>query len=206
MAIRGTLDPNDPGHKDRLTGVILSLDEYYDPHAKLIKSPEDFLSLLQTADEHGKPLYIMVPHPWAAAFKVPTLWRLFNESGLFTDYVYFRGLDQTNDRVIARYQPGSARHFKLEAFLRGREGVPNPNLPPLEFPNKPIIDPTMPQTRANLGTYSTASIITIEANPTELTWIDVSRSCRLRAESNNYQSDFKRQVANYWAIEARNGV
>ena len=31
LAIRGTLDPNDPRHKDRLTGVILSLDEYYDP-------------------------------------------------------------------------------------------------------------------------------------------------------------------------------
>ena len=81
----------------------------------------------------------MVPHPWAAAFEVPRLWRLFNESGLFTDYVYFKGLDRTNDRVVANYQPGSVRSFDLAAFLRGREAVPNPNLPPLEFPNKPTI-------------------------------------------------------------------
>ncbi len=139
LATRGTLNPNDPRQGDLLTGVLLSLDDYYDPHATLINTPEDFMGLLRAADEQGKPLYIMVPHPWAAAFKVPRLWRLFNESGLFTGYVYFRGLDRTNDRVVANYQPGSVHGFDLEAFLRGREGVPNPNLPPLEFPNEPII-------------------------------------------------------------------
>ncbi len=82
--------------------------------------------------------------PAAAAFEVPQLWRLFNESGLFTDYLYFRGLDQTNDRVVARYQPGSVRDFELDAFLRGREGIPDANEPPLEFPNKPVIHPANP--------------------------------------------------------------
>ena len=144
LAIRGTLDPNDPKQRDRLTGVLLSPDDYYDPHAKLIETPEDFMNLLQTADEQGKSLYLMVPHPWAAAFNVPKLWRLFNESGLFTDYVYFRGLDQTNDRAVARYERGSVHKFNLEAFLRGRETVPNPNFPPLEFPNKPVIYPATP--------------------------------------------------------------
>jgi hypothetical protein len=144
LAIRGTLDPNDPRQRDLLTGVLLSLDDYYDPHARPIETPEDFMNLLQTADEQGKPLCIMVPHPWAAAFNVPELWRLFNESGLFTGYAYFRGLDQTNDRVVANYERGSARGFDLEAFLRGRETVPNPNLPPLEFPNKPAIYPATP--------------------------------------------------------------
>ena len=139
LAIRGTLDPNDAKHRELLTGVLLSLDDYYDPHAKLIRTPQDFLNLLQEADEQNKPLYIMVPHPWAAAFNVPKLWRLFNESGLFRGYLYFRGLDQTNDRAIARYEPGSARNFDLEAFLRGRESIPNPNLPPLEFPGEPVI-------------------------------------------------------------------
>lgn len=146
LAIRGTLDPNDPRHNDRLTGVLLSLDEYYDPHAKLLKTPEDFLGLLQTADAYSKQLYVMVPHPWAAALKVPKLWRLFNESGLFTDCIYFRGLDQTKERVVARYEPGSVRHFNLEAFLRGRQGVSDPNSPPLEYPAKPEILPAAPKT------------------------------------------------------------
>ncbi|HEY5707164.1 MAG TPA: glycosyltransferase family 39 protein [Terrimicrobiaceae bacterium] len=142
LAIRGTLDPNDPKQRDLLTGILLSPDDYYDPHARLIKTPEDFMNLLQTADEQNKPLYIMVPHPRVAAFKVPKLWRLFNESGLFTSYLYFRGLDQTNDRVVALYAPGSARNFNLEAFLRGRETVPDTDKPPLEFPSKPVVYPT----------------------------------------------------------------
>ena len=144
LAIRGTLDPNDPKHPETLTGVLLGLDDYYDPHAKLIRTPEEFLNLLRAADEHGKPLYLMVPHPWAAAFKVPKLWRLFNESGLFTQYMFFQGVDQANDRAIARYAPGSVNDFDLEAFLLGRETVPNPNLPPLEFPGKPAIYPARP--------------------------------------------------------------
>ena len=92
--MRGTLDPNDPLHNDQLTGVLLSLDDYYDPRAKLIENPEDFVKLLQTSDQQGKPLSIMAHHPWAVAFKVPQLWRLFNESGLFANYLYFRGLHQ----------------------------------------------------------------------------------------------------------------
>jgi hypothetical protein len=138
--MRGTLDPNDPSHKDRLTGVLLTLDDYYDPRVKLIENPDDFIKLLQTSDQQGKPLSIMVPHPWAAAFQVPQLWRLFNESGLFTDFVYFRGY-QTNDRVVARYEPGSVRDFDPDAFLRGREDIPDANEAPLKFPNKPIIHP-----------------------------------------------------------------
>ena len=144
LAMRGTLDPNDPLHNDQLTGVLLSLDDYYDPRATLIENPDDFVKLLQTSDQQGKPLSIMAPHPWAAAFKVPQLWRLFNESGLFADYRYFRGLDQTNDRVVARYQPGSIQGFDLAAFLRGRAGIPDANELPLRFPNKPVIHPATP--------------------------------------------------------------
>jgi hypothetical protein len=166
LAIRGTLDPNDPKHRDRLTGILLSPDDYYDPHARLIKTPEDFMNLLQTADEQGKPLYIMMPHPWAAAFKVPELWRLFNESGLFADFVYFRGLDQTNDRVVARYEPGSAFDFSLEAFLRGREAVPNPNSPPLEFPSRPVIYPAAPQA------HSAPPVVMSEVTFGRITWSD----------------------------------
>lgn len=123
------------------------------------------MNLLQTADERGKPLYIMVPHPWAA-FKVPELWRLFNESGLFADFVYFRGLDQTNDRVVARYEPGSAYDFSLEAFLRGREAVPNPNSPPPEFPSRPVIYPPAPQA------HSAPPVVMSEVTFGRITWSD----------------------------------
>ena len=49
-------------HNEQLTGVLLSLDDYYDPRAKLIENPDDFVKLLQSigpagqaAIDHGAP-------------------------------------------------------------------------------------------------------------------------------------------------------
>lgn len=141
LAIRGTLDPNDPRHASVLTGILLGKAWYYDPHATHLKTAEEFVELLRTADAQQKPLYVMVPHPWAAVFKTPQLWRLFNEAGLFADYRHFQGFDQTHDRVVARYVPGAVRDFDLPAFLRGREAAPDPRQKPLAHPGKPEIFP-----------------------------------------------------------------
>lgn len=141
LAIRETLDPNDPRHQDRLTGVFLGKAWYYDPHAHHLKTPEEFAALMQRADQENKPLFIMAPHPWAVAFNAAPLWRLFHEAGLFTDYQTFLGFDQTHIRVVARYVPGSVRDLDLAAFLRGRDAVPNVTQPPLEHPEKPHIFP-----------------------------------------------------------------
>lgn len=141
LATRGTLDPNDPSHRGTLTGILLGKAWYYDPHAVHIKSPEDFLALLRRADEEQKSLYVMVPHPWAAVFKTPQLWRLFNEAGLFTAYQRFQGFDQTHDRVVARYASGAVKDFDLEAFLLGREAAPDPRHEPLAYPNRPVFYP-----------------------------------------------------------------
>lgn len=141
LAIRESLDPNDPRHPNRLTGVFLGKAWYYDPHAHHIKTPEDFVALLHKADEENKPLFIMAPHPWAVAFNAAPLWRLFYEAGLFTDYQTFLGFDQTHIRVVARYVPGAVQDFNLPAFLRGRDAVPNVNQPPLIHPDKPEIFP-----------------------------------------------------------------
>ena len=144
VAMRGTLDPNDPGHGGILTGVLLGPAWYYDPRGKYLKTPEDFLALLEKADEERKPLYIMVPHPWAAAFNAGPLWRLFNEAGLFSGYQIFHGFDESHNRVIARYVPGAVEGFDLRGFLRGREAPPNPHQQPLLYPGKPEIYPTNP--------------------------------------------------------------
>lgn len=141
LAIRGTLDPNDARHDATLTGILLGKAWYYDPHASHLKSAEEFLALLHKADNERKPLYVMVPHPWAAVFNAAPLWRLFNEAGLFTDYKHFRGFDETHDRVIARYAPGAVKNFDLAAFLRGRRAAPDPRLPPLAYPQRPEIHP-----------------------------------------------------------------
>jgi uncharacterized membrane protein len=139
LSIRGTLDPNAPIQKERLTGIILGKAWYYDTRAEHVKTPEEFIALLQKADRENKPLYFMVPHPWAAVFNTPKLWRLFNEAGLFENYQTFIGFDETHNRVVAKYVPKSAQGFDIEAFFRGREATPDPYLKPLLAPNKPVI-------------------------------------------------------------------
>jgi len=137
VAIRGTLEPNDPRHKNLLTGAMPTKAWYYDPHATQLKDAQHFVELMRQADTENKPLYIMVGHPWSVAFNQPDLWRVFNEAGLFTDYRTFIGYDNTHNRVIARYVPGAVEGFDPKAFLKGREATPNPELPPLAHPNKP---------------------------------------------------------------------
>ncbi len=141
LAIRESLDPNDPRHGNRLTGVLLGKAWFYDPHAVLLRTPEEFVALMRRADAEKKPLYIMVPHPWAGAFKAGPLWRMFNEAGLFTDYQTFYGFDETHNRVVARYVPRAVQDFDAPTFLRGRGAVPHPHQPPLVHPDEPEIYP-----------------------------------------------------------------
>lgn len=145
LIVRETLAPNDPRHAERLTGNFLGKPWYYDPHSVHLKTPDDLLALMRRADAEGKPLFITAPHPWAVAFNVPMLWRLFNEAGLFTDYVTVLGFDKTNTRLIARYAPGAVQNFDFNAFRRGRDITPDAELPPLEFPGKPKIIPITPE-------------------------------------------------------------
>lgn len=139
LAIRGTLEPNDPRHKNTLTGALPGKAWYYDPHATHLKSAAQLIELMRQADKENKPLYIMAAHPWAVAFNQPDSWRVFNEAGLFTDYQTFIGYDDTHNRVIARYVPGAVNDFQLDAFLRGRGLTPDPRRAPLEHPDKPEI-------------------------------------------------------------------
>jgi hypothetical protein len=62
---------------------------------------------------------------------------LFYESGLFSDFVIHRGMENIQDRVVARYEPGAIVGFDLDGFLRGRETIPNPMLQPTAYPQKP---------------------------------------------------------------------
>jgi hypothetical protein len=46
-------------------------------------------------------------------------------------------MENTSDRVVARYQPGAIVGFSVEDFLRGKHGVPNPMRPPKAYPERP---------------------------------------------------------------------
>jgi hypothetical protein len=46
-------------------------------------------------------------------------------------------MDNAQDRVVARYQPGAIEGFDLEEFLRSNKAVPNPLGRPTTYQEKP---------------------------------------------------------------------
>ena len=141
MAMRGTLKPTAQSGRERLTASFPNHLSYYDPHVQRLKSPADLRDAMQRADSEQKALYVTAYHPWGAVFGWPELWRLFYESGLFVDFVVHHGMENVEDRVVARYQPGALAEFDIEEFLRGKHPVPNPLQPPTAYVKKPSKSP-----------------------------------------------------------------
>jgi Dolichyl-phosphate-mannose-protein mannosyltransferase len=137
MAMRGTLKPTAQSGRERLTASFPNHLSYYDPHVQRLKSPTDLWDAMQRPDSEQKTLYVTAHHPWGAVFGYPELWRLFYESGLFVDFVVHHGLENVEDRVVARYQPGALAEFDIKEFLRGKHPVPNPLQPPTAYVKKP---------------------------------------------------------------------
>jgi hypothetical protein len=130
MSMRGTLTPTAESGRNRRTASFPNHLSYYDPHVQRVRTAADLQKVMRDSDEQGKPLYVTAYHPWGVVFGSPDVWRLFYESGLFVDFVVHHGMDNAQDRVVARYQPGAIEGFDLEEFLRSNKSVPNPLGPP----------------------------------------------------------------------------
>ena len=137
MSMRGTLNPSAKSGGECLTASFPNHLSYYDPHARRLKTAADLEKVMQSADTEHKTLYVTAYHPWGLVFGNPDLWRLFYESGLFADFVVYHGMENLEDRIVARYQPGAIAEFHFEEFFRGKETVPNPLQPPTAYPQKP---------------------------------------------------------------------
>lgn len=141
LDVRHTLDPNVPDRSATLTAAFPGPLSYYDPRAIHLKTAGQLLDLMRRADSEQKPLYVFAGHPWACVFKTPELWRIFNESGLFQKFTTHCGYDNTRDWIVAQYAPGSVATFDAQAFFKSRQSIPDPNIPPLLYPEKPAIHP-----------------------------------------------------------------
>lgn len=137
MSMRGTLRPTAQSGSERLTASFPNHLSYYDPHAQRLKTAADLQTAMQRADSEHKALYVTAYHPWGVVFGCPELWRLFYESGLFLDFAIHHGIENLEDRVVARYQPGALAEFDIEKFLGGKHPVPNPLQPPNGYVKKP---------------------------------------------------------------------
>ena len=135
--MRGTLKPTAPSGTERLTASFPNHLSYYDPHVQRLKTAADLQEAMQRADSEHKALYVTAYHPWGVVFCFPEIWRLFYESGLFVDFAVHHGMENLEDRIVARYQPGALAEFDIEEFLRGNPPVPNPLQPPTAYVKRP---------------------------------------------------------------------
>ena len=136
--MRGTLKPTAQSGRERLTASFPNHLSYYDPHVQRLKTATDLQEAMQRADSEHKALYVTAYHPWGVVFGCPDIWRLFYESGLFVDFVVHHGMENLEDRIVARYQPGALAEFDIEEFLRGKHPVPNPLQPPTAYVKKTL--------------------------------------------------------------------
>jgi uncharacterized membrane protein len=144
MSMRGTLKPTAESGRERLTASFPNHLSYYDPHVQRLKTAADLHNAMQRADSEHKALYVTAYHPWGVVFGCPDLWRLFYESGLFIDFVVHHGMENVEDRVVARYQPGALAELNIEEFLRGEHPISNPLQPPTAYVKKASKSPDHP--------------------------------------------------------------
>ena len=144
MSMRGTLKPTARSERERLTASFPNHLSYYDPHVQRLKTAADLQKAMERADNEHKTLYVTAYHPWGAVFGQPELWRLFYESGLFVDFAVHHGMENVEDRIVARYHPGALAEFEIEEFLRGSHAVPNPLQPPTAYNKKTAKSPDHP--------------------------------------------------------------
>jgi hypothetical protein len=118
QACRPTLDPRDARQDGILTGSFCIPPYLYDAHMIRLDSADEFIALLSTADQTGKPLFINIGMPWAAREYSPRMWKIFSDDRLFGDRREFLGFDAGLNRIVAKYKPGSAAGYDFSA-LRG---------------------------------------------------------------------------------------
>lgn len=114
LACRGTLDPKDDA--GILTASFCIPPYLYDGYMIRTDTVADFIAVMRRADRENKPLWVNIGMPWAAQEYSPAMWELLNRPELFTDHRTFLGWDTGLDRIVARYQPGSAAHFDFPAY------------------------------------------------------------------------------------------
>jgi hypothetical protein len=105
MSMRGTLKPTAQSGSECLTASFPNHLSYYDPHAQRVKTAADLQNAMRDSAK---------------------LWSLFYESGLFVDFVIHHGMDNIQDRVVVRYQPGAIEELDIEKFLEARKQCPIP--------------------------------------------------------------------------------
>ena len=81
-----------------------------------------------------------------SVFGCPELWRLFYESGLFVDFVVHHGMENVEDRIVARYQPGALAEFDIGG-IPARQASGSQSAPATDG----LCEKTLEVTRPSLG-------------------------------------------------------
>lgn len=111
LAVRPSLDPNDPRQEGVMTVALNAHLKAYDPRALGAENLDNLLQIAREADAGNKPLYLIMSNELAASVDSPELVKVLRDGQLFEKIRPFQGYDMTLTMTIWRYKPGAAGRF-----------------------------------------------------------------------------------------------
>lgn len=107
LAMRPSLDPNDPRQDQILTTSLGVHLESYDPNVLEIGDMANLQRLAQKADATQKPLFVVTGNDLAVAQDYPEMRNLLRDPRYFELVVKLPGLDPTLTQSVWKYRPGT---------------------------------------------------------------------------------------------------
>jgi len=118
LATRSNLDPNAPENLEIITAATTQPPYVYDPRVRRASTIDQYVALMNEADERGVPLYVNNGFPTALKIDFPAIHAMLEDSTLFESVAYFTGIDVMLDRSVVRYRPGRLERADLEPYWR----------------------------------------------------------------------------------------
>lgn len=109
LAVRPSLDPNDPRQAGILTVAVNIHVDSYDAHVLEAENPDQLAAIACRADTEQKPLYVISGNDLSFAALNPGLRGLVRDPNCFEPIITLPGLDPTLTHSIWRYKPGSLK-------------------------------------------------------------------------------------------------
>lgn len=109
LAMRPTLDPNQPANAAILTIGLGGCPRFYDPLCRPVASVEELETMLREADAEGKTLFVSLARRSMQRKRNPEALAFVERDDLFEPVGEFSGFEPDRTRFVRRYRPDTLR-------------------------------------------------------------------------------------------------
>lgn len=107
VAMRPTLDPNDPTNAAILTIGLGGCPSFYDPLCRPASSVDELEAMLRKSDAEGKTLFVNYARRSLLKGRIPKALAFVEREDLFEPIGEYSGFEPDRNRFVRRYRPGT---------------------------------------------------------------------------------------------------